>query len=236
MNQPSIDVYSTVAHDVVIDHKQGKTSERIGGPATFISAVMKMQGIEEHCHVGPVVEVCIEVNEQGEIGSVTPVAQNKNVPVCKSGSALISTLSREWDPVAVFETCNELYLDVQGFVRAPNIPGQKRLWKEFEGDWIKNVRCLKATELELSFIPAESVEDQKTRILLVTKGANGVDAYTEGRHMSFQPPRVVSTKDTIGAGDTFFAHTVARIILGDSLETAIAVALEQTCQFLENKA
>lgn len=235
MYHASIDVYSTLARDIVIDHINNKTSELIGGPATFISAALKLEGIKEHCYVGPVVDVRLEINHDGELGSVAQVTPNEGTLTQTSDAALISTLLREWDPIAVSEIYNEVYLDAQGFVRAPNVLGAKTIWNEFRGDWIKKVRCLKVTALELAYIPPLSLEDQKTRMLLVTKGLDGVDVYVEGVHLSFKPPRIVNAKDTIGAGDTFFAHTVSRVLLGDEPERAIAQAMEWTCKFLENK-
>lgn len=235
MNQPSIDVYSTIARDLVVDHVHNKMSERIGGPATFISAALKHQMVEFDLHVGPVIDVRIEVNEGGETGSVEAVQQNERVFTCTSDRAIVSILFREWDPQVIAGVCGEVYLDVQGFVRDPNAFGQKRMWNEFAGDWIKSLRCVKATEAELAFLPKESVEDQKTRLLLVTKGADGVDAYVDGQLLSFLPPRVVDSVDTIGAGDTFFAHVVARLLLGDAPRAAVVVALEETCGFLESK-
>lgn len=231
----SVDVYSTRALDTVIDKTRGKTTKHVGGPACFISAAFEKQEIATHVHVGPVVDVSIVVDELGETGNVGTFVENTDVPACQSGRTIISTLLREWNPQAIAKMCSEIYLDVQGFVREPNTPGHKRMWDAFQGDWIKKVCCLKATETELPYLPTKSVEDQKTRMLLVTKGSDGADVFVGGRHFALRPPRVVASVDTIGAGDTFFANVVARMILGDTPETAVIVALEETSRFLERK-
>ena len=224
-----------MARDIVTDRVHNKISRRIGGPATFISSALKKQKIDVVMHTGFVVDVNIEVDEFGETGCVSAIPANEKPGVCQSGVAIISTLSHEWNPQEIIEGCEQTFLDVQGFVRGPDVLGRKCVWKDFRGDWIKKIKCLKTTELELSFLPKKSVEDQKTRMLLVTKGVDGVDVYVEGKLMSFRPPRVVLPRDTIGAGDTFFAHTIARMILGDAPHVAVVVALEETSRFLEKK-
>jgi len=107
------------------------------------------------------------------------------------------------------------------------------MWAAFQGEWIKKVSVLKVTEEELQYVPADGIEDQKNRILLVTKGKAGVTAFVQGEQMEFVPPRLVTSKNTIGAGDTFFATVVGSLVQGLSMDRSIRSGMESAASLLE---
>lgn len=228
-----LDVYSTFARDVLIDASTKQRREQPGGPAFFIERALEAAGASFSMHAGSVVEVEILVTKAGEFGRVRPIASPEAIPACGSRRALVSTLFREWDPETIADECDEVYVDAQGFVRAPGSFGKKQAWERFDGDWIRKVSVLKATEEELGHIPAHGVEDQKRRILLVTKGKAGCTAFVNGRAMDFVPPRVVVSEHTLGAGDTFFATVLAHLVRGVPADRAIALGMDATVRLLE---
>jgi len=64
---------------------------------------------------------------------------------------------------------------------------------------------------------------------------NGVDLFFQGTETHLPVEKVVKSKDTIGAGDTFFAHFVVAMFQGKSPTEAVKVAIQKTSEFLERK-
>lgn len=230
---PMVDVYSTFARDILIREGTNQRREQPGGPAFYIQTALHATSVPFVMRAGSVVDVEILITDSGELGSVRPTFPPDETPASASGRAIVSTLFREWDPRVIASSCEELYVDVQGFVREAGSFGKKQSWEEFQGEWIQKVAILKATEEELRYLPPASVEDQKTRVLLVTRGRDGVVAYVAGRRIEFAPTRVVESTNTIGAGDTFFATVVGNVALGVPMEESVRLGMEAAATLIE---
>lgn len=228
-----LDVYSTFARDILIDASTNERREQPGGPALFVRNALERAGASFVMHAGPVVDVEILITKTGEFGNVQSTPSPETVPVCESRRALVSTLFQEWDPEVIAAGCDEMFLDVQGFVRSAGSFGKKQTWDRFDGEWIRKILVLKATEEELQYLPTRSVEDQKRRVLLITKGKAGGTAYVGGDVFEFVPPRIVTFKNTLGAGDTFLATVVEHLIRGVTVDRAVSAGMEATIRLLE---
>ena len=233
-DRPLIDVYSTFARDMLIQKNTGTRQEQPGGPGLFIQNVFTRAGVPFVMHTGPMVDVEILMTDEGEFGNVKPTRAPEHVPACETGYALVSTLFQEWNPEALAALGAELYVDVQGFVRMPGSFGTKCLWTGLVGSWTERISILKATEQELGYLPVAFVEEQKERILVVTKGKNGVSLYVKGESFDFLPSRVVETEHAIGAGDTFFAALVVDFVRGVPIPLAVQNGMAMVVEFLES--
>ncbi len=235
MSVKPLHICSTFTRDLLSDTRTGRSSVHKGGPAFFLKKACEEEGIVSELHVGPKVDVRIHIDEHGEVGTVSECPPN-SLPSIESGSSVIvSTIMQEWNPEVLAHLGCSLYLDVQGFVRAPGVGGTKTLWQEFSGPWTESVRCLKATKEELLFLPKQSVEDQKQRMLIVTHGANGAEVFLNGERSFFVPSKIVLSSNTVGAGDTFFGHVVCEILKGRSVKQTVLNAMNATIRFLEKK-
>ena len=236
MQTPTLQIFSTFTRDILTNPEQGTTVIHPGGPALFLKQIFVEQGLPFVLHAGPVQDVLIRVEKSTEVGTVPIIPPNKRVEIEKDSPVLVSTVLNEWNPQELSSLTRSVFIDVQGFVRVPGQSGTKQCWESFAGPWIESVRCLKATEEELRYLPPESVEDQKQRLLLVTRGAHGVDVFAQGKLMSFTPSRVVSSSNTVGAGDTFFGQVVCGLLQQTPLEVCVVEAMEKTILFLEKKS
>ncbi len=66
-------------------------------------------------------------------------------------------------------------------------------------------------------------EDLPIGCLIITHGAEPVEVIMPDGDFTFQPPSVTPV-DTVGAGDTFAGTLAARLALGDSIQSAVAIA------------
>jgi fructose-1-phosphate kinase PfkB-like protein len=88
----------------------------------------------------------------------------------------------------------------------------------------------------MRYIPKTVVEEQKNKMLIVTDGIFGVELFYNSQRY-FVPSNVVEgLRDTIGAGDTFFAEYVSGLINNLEPERALARAVNETSDFLSQKS
>ena len=94
-------------------------------------------------------------------------------------------------------------LDIQGFVRKlkTNNTNNKKLG--ISEQIANKISILKGTEEELSYIDNKFLDDQKRRILIITKGEMGFDIFFKEKEYRFIANPIFA-KNTIGAGDSFF--------------------------------
>lgn len=232
----SLHLFSTFTEDRFIDSTGTVLRSVPGGPALFMQRVFDAAQQPYELHTGEPLLVEMRSTPDGEVGRAHAVASNR-IPQIESGSvAVVSTVFEEWDPVQIAQMTDRVCLDIQGFVRQADAFGVKKNWDVFSGDWIKRVMCLKATEVEIAYLPPESVEDQKQRLLLITHGAKGVEVYAQGERRFLEPPEVVDAVDTLGAGDTFFAHVVLGIVREEPLDTVLTRAFSEVILHLKGKS
>jgi fructokinase len=76
---------------------------------------------------------------------------------------------------------------------------------------------IKASDEDLEWLdPTRTPEEtattwSKNKLVLITKGADGVDVYKNGQMLFNVPSRKVNVVDTVGAGDTFTANLLAQL-------------------------
>jgi sugar/nucleoside kinase (ribokinase family) len=124
-------------------------------------------------------------------------------------------------------------LDIQGFVRQKksNKFGAKRFCDEITGI-IDKIDILKCNSKEFKFLPEKVIEKAKEKILIETKGAKGVRLWKEGSRLDFKPKKIIKTENAIGAGDTFMAAFVYKLINTKDIEKSILFALDYASSYL----
>lgn len=232
----AITVVSTYSVDKLLNQSHQVVAEVEGGPALFIGQALRTHGVPYHIVCGDKIEVEILITPDGEYGKVPVLPEIRPInEKLLAKWAIVSTVLNEWQFMNLEAVPDRLFIDVQGFVRNPVDFGSKQRW-----DGIENLSFrpfgLKASDNEIHYLPPEFVEDQKKRLLLVTRGAEGADVYYEGRCTFVEADRVENLDNTIGAGDTFLGFVVAAMYTGKTAVEAAMCATEQTAVFLrENK-
>ena len=235
MNAPSLFVASTLAIDRLFDQDGRIIQEQSGGPCLFIRRVLERENIPFTALTpSEPARVDIRIQSGEEIGSVVYVP---TFPIdwktILAPNLLISTIQDEISLEGVEEYSGRLFMDVQGFVRLLKQQGLK--WR-LSDSLKQQVFCLKATEDECRFIDPAFIEEQKTRLLLMTRGAKGVMYWVSGMRFEVAPKEVIRTSDTLGAGDTFFAYVVAGILRGQPIKKVVQEAVQKTSDFLTSKS
>jgi fructokinase len=76
---------------------------------------------------------------------------------------------------------------------------------------------IKASDEDLEWLDPKRTPDQTAKdwstnkLVLITKGADGVDVYKNGQMLFNVPSRKIKVVDTVGAGDTFTANLLAQL-------------------------
>jgi len=113
------------------------------------------------------------------------------------------------------------------------IQQKKKYWQEKECVNDK-IFCMKGTSEEMTYVPESQLKKQKGKMLVVTKGKEGVEAYYKGKNYEFRPRHVIRSKYAIGAGDTFFANFVSRFVKTGDFSGSIEHAMDKTSELLES--
>lgn len=116
---------------------------------------------------------------------------------------LINPVAGEVDPSEVAGLIGKGFpvsLDVQGFLRAPEI-GKVRL-VEVEASFMKGARVVHSDIGELGYLKGLSPRD--VEVFLVSNGPEPGTAYLRGRRYRYRPVKVTVVEST-GAGDVFLA-------------------------------
>ena len=185
---------SSFAKDVLI--KEDAREVKRGGPALFISEVLRKNNIQFKMVTSKeaIVEIDMKNNaEKGRIKQIYPIKADLNN---NARFVLISTLLDEFKLKAFGRFC---CLDIQGYVRDGTNFGKKKF---FDSEEIEKFAIVKATKEEIEYIPKARV--RRINILLLTDGANGFEVIQNGRTNFFAVDKL-EVDNTIGAGDTFFA-------------------------------
>lgn len=217
-----------------IDNKTTNSFYKIeGGPYKFISTALEQLNLKYKSHLGATIEVDIVVNQHGETGSIKTLPPTKYIPKKLNQVSIISTVYNEWS-IDKKLPCSEIFLDIQGFVRTNNGRQKKKLTNQ--KTIFSNFFCIKGNKEEIDCIPKKVVSQQKKLgILIITNGINGIDLYNKGKHTHFDISQV-KTRDTVGAGDTFFGFVVGNYILNNGdIKAAIQSAIVETSRFIEKK-
>lgn len=220
----SVTVISTLAEDVLIrDHG----IERIeGAPALYITNFLKNKDIDYKLITGQKAIVEIDMRNNVELGKINPVEMiniNKNISL---DCVLVSTLL---DEVKLRNFGEFSCLDLQGYVRDGSKFGGK---KEFSSDALKYFKIIKGTKEEVSYVPEKILRN--IPILLITDGSNGFDIMENNKSYKFNVEKI-NAKNTIGAGDTFFAAFCTKYYLTKDIQISSNYAKNSVYDFLKSK-
>lgn len=230
-----ISVLSTYATDKLVRSNGEIISEQPGGPIIFLENALRAAQVPYRLYHGEQIDVEILITDEGEFGKIPHPAKPLPLPVDVSDWIIISTLLREWNLGGVAFFRGKVFVDIQGYVRNGNDFGKKMIWEEAK-EFAKNIFCLKGTREEVSCLPAEVQKDQKeNRLLIATDGRKGLELFYQGEGLHIPTTRVVTPRDTIGAGDTFFGYFVASMYKGSNPEEAARYATDEAIEFLARK-
>lgn len=230
-----ISVLSTYALDILVKESGEIISRQAGGPLLFIEQALKQSEVPYKLFYGDTLEVEILIKDHREFGKVPIKPDNKLLPNNISDWVLISTLLQEWDLQKLKEIKGKVFIDIQGYVRQGDDFGEKRTWEESQS-FADQIYCMKGTREEISYLPSQVREGQKKRVLLITDGPKGVEIFHEGKHDYLSPKEKINAKNTLGAGDTFFAYVVALMYKGNDILKSVELAQQETVKFLKSKA
>lgn len=225
---PSLTVLSTHATDILLDKDGIELRRQEGGPAFFIEAALTDASTPFIMHTGPRFNVEVMLGVAGELGRMKKTTEDQEAPTVMSPYLLVSTVLDEW-PLLIPGFSGMQFIDIQGYVRDGSAFGHKRPLEIPDGF---APFCIKGTEEEVRCLPQAFIEEQKQRCLIVTKGAAGADVYLAGEKTALAPTEVVTAKDTLGAGDTFFSYVVAAYLRTSDMIENVREAMEKTSSFL----
>ena len=116
-------------------------------------------------------------------------------------------------------------------------------WQEVVAEMVTSVHLLKISDEDLSLLyPGEAHDavvqrwlEQGVRLVVVTRGGEGSQAWTRQAH-AHAPAQAVTVIDTVGAGDTFQAALLTwldehGLLAADALGALTAAQLEAALQF-----
>lgn len=232
-NSSDITLLATHSTDRLINKDGGLIKEQAGGPALFISSVLKNEGVEFDSLSPEPVMVEILTTENSELGRIPnpPKLLKVDFSGIKSPTIIISTLLNEIDLENISSFKGQVFLDIQGYVRDGRNFGKKKYWRPTE-EIIDTVSCLKATTEEIKYVNSEFLEKLKNKILLVTHGPDGSTLYCQGKKYTTCPKKIVLTDNAVGAGDTLFAYFISQLIQGKSPFDSLEYATTRTSVFL----
>lgn len=232
-----VTILSTEATDILLTEDLKLMNSQKGGPAMFIKDVFNNQQISYISNLITGLTVEILITNAGEFGRVKNIPKALNIAYdeLETPYLLISSVSSEINLRGLENFKGKTFIDIQGFVRDGSDFGKKMLWSP-SNRIFNSIYCLKGTAEEISYLPEDYIQKQKYKILIITKGEKGVDAYIKGLQYSIQPKKTVRSYDTIGAGDTFFAYFVATLVKTDDVVNSLNQAVSQTSIFLASKS
>jgi hypothetical protein len=237
MNKENISIISTYATDRLIDADTIQIiQEQKGGPVLYIVRALETLGLEPKVYTAEEMLVEILVRKDDEFGKINEPKKKNKLPRLDTESAIVSTLLDEWNLSNASTYGGKLFVDIQGYVRDGSAFGKKKAWNDVR-NIAPHIFCLKGNEVEIGMLPKEVVDDQKkNRMLIITKGKNGVEIFYKSKHTVsiLKPSEIQNPKNTIGAGDTFFANFVYEFMLTNDVKKSADFALKKTSQFLSN--
>ncbi|QQG44204.1 MAG: hypothetical protein HYW86_05090 [Candidatus Roizmanbacteria bacterium] len=232
----NISIFSSFAKDYLYNEKGNFLSKQKGGPAYYITQALKKAAVDFKLEHVFKLKTEILIKENDEFGKITavPVPFKIDFSNIDAPYLLISSLLNEFSLDGIGDYKGQIFLDIQGYVRDGQDFGKKKHWRPGKGIQ-QSIFCLKAGDYEISYIPKSFIEIQKEKILLITKGTKGCDLFVFGKKYSFETQRVIKTKNTLGAGDTFFANFVSNYMKTENPLEGIHFATDRVLEFLSSK-
>lgn len=207
---------------------------RPGGPAFYCKQAIETLGCKVHLlTVRRPVTVHITIQDRHEkirierIGKI--MLQGPRLP---TRNVLLSPILSEFNLEQMAQRNCRIFLDAQGYIRARG--------EDLTQYWVctplilKNVAVLKVNQRESNCVPEEILNLFRSRILLITHGQEGVEAWDHGKQYRVIG-HPVEVADTLGAGDTFFGSFVAAYLRSGDVSSATQLAVEKAEQLLRRK-
>ncbi len=228
-----ITILSTFTEDKIIDKANKTIKTQKGGPSFYISNVFKREKLVFNIIKTPTIKIEIKLKKDGEVGRVKtkPKIKKINFGKIKSEFLVISTIIKEFNLRGISKFKGKIFLDIQGYVRGGKNLGGKKLFHQ-SNEVTSSIFCLKGTEEEIRYLQKDFVKNQKQKILIITKGSKGCEAFIFGKKYVIKPKKILDIKNTIGAGDTFFAYFVSQMYKNNNPVKSIKYATEKTSNFL----
>lgn len=224
-------IYSTFSKDIILDENRNRIVIRKGGPAFFIEKVFRKHKVRYEMNSGNVLKVEIVLTKEGEKGKVKgEIKESKEIQnINNNDFVLISTICGEWVLGDNILSGAKIFLDIQGYIRT-----KKKVDDFLNNDFWDKVFCIKGTEEEINKLPEKIIKNQKKKCLVITKGKNGSVIYFKNKKYAFCPKRI-NSKDTIGAGDIFFANFFLKFMETNDIIKSGTFATKETENFLITK-
>ncbi|MDE1941068.1 MAG: carbohydrate kinase family protein, partial [Patescibacteria group bacterium] len=99
---------------------------------------------------------------------------------------------------------------------------------------LDQVVALKVNRREFQHVHKSIIDLFKNRILLLTKGSDGVELWHHGHRTNIRGHKISPT-DTLGAGDTFFGSFVVKFLETNNAVRAAKFAVSKAEELLKKK-
>lgn len=235
-NEKQITLISTFAEDKLLNEKGEILSTQKGGPALWITSVFKKEGLNFDIITGPEMTVELLIRNNDEFGKIQKNKSKRKVyfSKIKTPYLLISSLLDEFNLNNISDYSGKVFLDAQGFVRNGKDFGKKKFWDVSEKT-MNSIFCLKTTEEEVKYLSKDFINQQKSKVLMITKGKKGCEVFIKNKKYTIKPQQIIAPPNTIGAGDTFFSSFVANFIRTDDILSSVNYGMLKTSEFLKTK-
>lgn len=222
-----IQVFSSYANDIITYQDNAIIS---GGPALWIEQAFKDLNVDYILHTGNVpgiVRIEKDINNEDRwcIVSTSGILFS-----CLDtwDVILVSTLKQEFDLMNLSDCENDIFIDIQWFLRGDN--GKKNIF-DCETLQSEGHVYIKATQEEYGYLINTS---QPYLTFIITNWANPIEIITKGK-LELVPVVPGEFADTIGAWDTFLAGFVYFFTQMHDLEKAVSHASDYVFSFLKKK-
>ncbi|MDD2917127.1 MAG: PfkB family carbohydrate kinase [Candidatus Gracilibacteria bacterium] len=222
-----IQIFSNFANDIIVYENNRIIS---GGPALWISQALNDANVPYRLTLGDtpaIVQIDKDINGD-DIGTIISAPIIRSSIAEKSSLLLISTLKDEFDLKVLLDISLPICIDIQGFLRGDN--GKK---KRFDCEIIrtKGEVYIKATREEFSYI--DNCTNSGFTFIITDEGRD--IEVLQGNNVYYIPIQSGKFKDTIGAGDIFFAIFCSNILEENTIKQSIQQASIYTYGFLKDK-
>jgi len=221
----------TVDHINNLD--QSVRLERAGGPALYCTQAMEALGCRVHLVTAKQpVNVFITIRNRRESIRIDRIAKIKLAGRLPARDVLLSPILGEFELEQLARRRCQIFLDTQGYIRAKGEDRSRRWLCDIR--LVKNVVALKVNQHESRYVPEEILDLFRTRILLITRGREGVEIWDHNKRRVIRV-NPIDAPDTLGAGDTFFGSFVAAYLELGSARPAAQTAITRAAQLLRRK-
>lgn len=219
---------------------QAVAAARLGADVTLIGAVgddsfgeiltkhFQAEGIH---HEG----ISVIENEATGIASIILSANDNRIIVTSGANAKVTpemveekkqSLIQSDIIVMQFELPMETILYTANLAKTHRIPViiNPAPYREMPEELLGLATYFTPNELELAAMEEMPLFDTVTEKMIVTRGSEGVECFTNNGNSKTVPAFKVSVKDTTGAGDTFNGALAAELAAGKDIEQAIQFA------------